>query len=217
MCELCERARPPFEQAVAYGVYDGTLRSLIHLLKYELVAPVAVPLGELLARSIAKLENLPEALTVIAVPLHATKKRERGFNQTALLAEAAIRALRRSRGQIRWESALDTLGRKRSTDSQSGLTARQRRMNLRGAFSVALPERICGRSVLLLDDIYTTGATARECAKTLLAAGATRVLVATLARSQREGVAFWDATADRDVTAGSTAMAAGAGEVSSFV
>lgn len=193
LCNLCERARPPFQQAVAYGVYEDTLRALIHLLKYEEIAPVAGPLGQMLAHAVAHFEDLPRQLTVVAVPLHAAKERERGFNQTILLAQAAVRALRRSCPQTHFAPALRALGRRRQTDSQSGLTPRQRRLNLRGAFFVAEPERITGQTILLLDDIYTTGATARECTKTLLAAGAAAVYVATLARSQREGVAFWEA------------------------
>lgn len=195
LCGLCERARPPFEQAVAYGVYEGTLRALIHLLKYEQIAPVGGPLGELLAKSIANFRNPPNTLTVVPVPLHPAKQRERSFNQTILLAEAAVRALRRIQPSLRTEIAFHAIGRQRRTDSQSGLTNRQRRLNLRGAFFVAEKERIAGRSILLLDDIYTTGATARECTKTLLQAGAASVYVATLARSQREGVAFWDSAA----------------------
>ena len=201
LCDLCERARPPFQRAVAYGVYADTLRTLIHLLKYEQVAPVAVHLGELLAQSVAHLENLPNSLTVVAVPLHTAKERERGFNQTILLAESAVRAMRHMYPQTHFDLAIRALGRRRRTDSQSGLTSRQRRLNLRGAFFVAEPDRIAGRAILLLDDIYTTGATARECTKTLLGAGAAQVTVATLARSQREGVAFWD------LTAGKTAVA----------
>lgn len=195
LCEICERARPPFEQAVAYGVYEGTLRSLIHLLKYERIAAAAKPLSGLLASSIANFSNLPDTLTVIAVPLHATKERERGFNQTILLAEATVKVLEKRRPHLRLDLALRALGRKRGTESQSGLTPHQRRQNLRGAFFVAKPDRITGRAVLLLDDIYTTGATARECAQTLLRGGAASIYVATLARSQREGVAFWDAAA----------------------
>ncbi len=206
LCDLCERARPPFEQAVAYGVYEGTLRALIHLLKYEWIAPVAAPLGKLLANSIANFTNLPPKLVVVPVPLHTAKQRERGFNQTILLGEAAVRSLRNRRPEINWELAPRALGRQRSTESQSGLSVRQRRLNLRGAFFAAEPERIAGRAILLLDDIYTTGATARECAKTLLAAGAVSVHVATLARSQREGVAIWD-----------SAVATKTAEVSSFV
>ena len=82
------------------------------------------------------------------------------------------------------------MGRQRRTDSQSGLSATAA-AHLRGAFFVAEPERIAGRSILLLDDIYTTGATARECTQTLLRAAAKSVYVATLARSQREGVVLW--------------------------
>jgi ComF family protein len=192
LCHLCQRAKPQFQQAVAYGVYEDALRSLIHLLKYEQIAPVARPLGELLARSVDHLKNPPPRLTVVAVPLHSTKEQERGFNQTILLAEAAIRYMRHRHPQIQFVPALRALGRLRPTDSQSGLTSRQRRLNLRGAFFIAQPERVAGQAILLLDDIYTTGATARECTKTLLSAGAASVHVATLARSQREGVAFWD-------------------------
>ncbi len=199
LCELCERARPPFAQAAAYGVYQDTLRALIHLLKYEGVRSVAAPLGALLALTIAKMPDLPDALTVVAVPLHPDKERQRGFNQTILLAEATLHTLRKQQGTLRasslpqLEPALRALGRQRATESQSNLSARDRRRNLRGAFFVAEPQRIAGRSILLLDDIYTTGATARECARVLLAAGAAAVHVATLARSQREGVALWDA------------------------
>ena len=195
LCELCERARPPFVQAAAYGVYADTLRALIHLLKYERVPPVAVPLGALLAQSVQHFGNLPAHMTVVAVPLHAGKQRERGFNQSALLAAAAVRALGRIRPQTHFTAAFHALERSRGTDSQSNLTPRQRRLNLRGAFSLGRPEQIAGRAILLLDDIYTTGATARECTRTLLGAGAASVHVATLARSQREGIAFWDTAA----------------------
>lgn len=201
LCHLCERARPPFQQAVAFGVYEGRLRALIHLLKYERVETAAVPLGTLLARAIANFEGLPETLTVVAVPLHQSKEHERGFNQTVLLAGACVKALRNIMPHLRLKPALRALGRQRGTESQSGLTPHQRRRNLRGAFFVADPEKIAGQSVLLLDDIYTTGATARECARTLLRGGAAAVYVATLARSQREGVAFWDAAASKTAAA----------------
>ncbi len=193
LCELCQRQRPSFAHAAAHGVYEGTLRALIHLLKYEKVTTVATPLGEMLAQAIRSIPNLPQVVTVVVVPLHPAKERQRGFNQTALLAEQSIRILQYAEKTRRFHPALRALGRQRSTGSQSGLTAHGRRRNLRGAFFVAEPEQIAGRAVLLLDDIYTTGATARECTRTLLAAGAASVFVATLARSQREGVAFWDA------------------------
>ena len=84
------------------------------------------------------------------------------------------------------------LKRVRATVSQAGLTTHQRRQNLRGAFFVPRPAHLAGRHILLIDDIYTTGATARACSRVLRNAGAASVRVATVARAQREGVAFWD-------------------------
>ena len=193
LCHFCERARPAFHLAIAYGEYEGTLRALIHLLKYEHIPTIAGPLGTLLAAAIAQRPDLPPALTMVPVPLHGSKQRERGFNQTVLLAEATVRDLRRRRPDLALHVAFEAMGRQRATATQAGLTPRQRRRNLRGAFFVRQPEKVAGRAMLLLDDIYTTGATARECTRTLLGAGALSVHVATLARSQREGVAFWDA------------------------
>ena len=193
LCHLCERARPPFQLAVAYGEYEGTLRALVHLLKYERIPTIAAPLGALLAGTIARCQDLPPSLTVVAVPLHGSKQRERGFNQTVLLAEATLRSLRQRRPDLELQAAFEAMGRQRATENQSGLKPHQRRRNVRGAFFVRQPEKVAGRAMLLLDDIYTTGATARECTRTLLGAGAFSVHVATLARSQREGVAFWDA------------------------
>ena len=201
LCALCERLRPPFQLAVAYGAYEGTLRALIHLLKYERIPTIAGSLGALLASTIARREDLPPSLTVLAVPLHASKQRERGFNQTVLLAEATVRSLRRQRPDLELRLALEAMGRQRATENQSGLTSRQRRRNVRGAFFLRQPEKVAGRAVLLLDDIYTTGATARECTRTLLGAGAISVHVATLACSQREGVAFWDFVPVANMTA----------------
>jgi predicted amidophosphoribosyltransferase len=84
------------------------------------------------------------------------------------------------------------LKRVRVTVSQAGLTTHQRRQNLRGAFFAPKPGRLAGQHVLLVDDIYTTGATARACSRVLMNAGAASVRVATVARAQREGVASWD-------------------------
>jgi ComF family protein len=216
LCYLCERARPQFQLAVAYGAYEGTLRALIHLLKYEHIPTIAGPLGTLLASTIAQRQDLPPSLTVVAVPLHASKLRERGFNQTALLAEATVRSLRRQRPDLHLQVAYDAMGRQRATETQAGLNPHQRRRNLRGAFWVRQPEKVAGRAMLLLDDIYTTGATARECTRTLLNAGALSVHVATLGRSQREGVAFWDAVGAASKTTVAPLPASESMAVSSF-
>jgi ComF family protein len=181
-CGLCRRIEPLFARAVAYGSYENELRELIHLLKYGSVRPAANVLGTMLARAIDKLESeLPaEPLILIPVPLHRRKLRQRGFNQAELIARAAVTAS--SPGQ-RLRLCPEILVRKRETASQIGLTSHQRRENLRGAFGLAQPDALKGREVLLVDDVLTTGATVSECARVLRRAGATKVWVATVART----------------------------------
>ena len=132
-------------------------------------------------------------MLVIPVPMHPEKERRRGFNHAELLARAAIAEMHRRHPQ--WVLHLETrlLKRVRVTASQAGLTTHQRRQNLRGAFFAPHPARLAGQDILLIDDIYTTGATARACSRMLMNGGAASVRVATVARAQREGVAMWDA------------------------
>ena len=176
---------------MAHGLYTGTLRTLLHLLKYDGLEPVAAKLGALLAAQVAGVDGLPAKMLVIPVPLHKNKRRERGFNQSELLARAVCNAMRRLRPE--WKGELAPPGimlRKRATRSQAELSIMERRRNLRGVFSVSTPERLRGRDVLLIDDIYTTGATARACSEALKKAGAARVWVATVARAQRHEIQF---------------------------
>jgi ComF family protein len=181
-CGLCRRVEPIFARAVAFGSYESELRELVHLLKYDSVRPAANVLGLMLAGAIAKLESaLPDTpLPLIPVPLYRAKRRRRGFNQAELIARAAI-----STGSLgsRLDLRTDVLIRKRDTASQIGLTSHQRRENLRGAFGLKNSEAVKGREVLLVDDVFTTGATASECARVLRRAGATKVWVATAART----------------------------------
>lgn len=196
-CPLCRRIEPPFARAVAYGSYDGGLRELIHLLKYEGVRPAANVLGRMLAEAFADLNPAwteqgaavrdaagkhgapSRSIAVIPVPLHKTKKRQRGFNQAELIAQAALKF--HPAGQF--VLGKDVLERQRETQSQIGLTSHQRRENMRGAFAVTRAEEIKGREVLVVDDVYTTGTTVSECARVLRRAGARRVWVATVART----------------------------------
>lgn len=181
-CPICRRIQRPFERAVAYGSYDGGLRELVHLLKYNGVRPAATVLGRMLAGAILALEpcfSQAEVL-LIPVPLHSKKRRERGFNQAELIARAALKAMPM---RDRFRLADEVLVRTRETHSQIGLTSHQRRENLRGAFAVSRASEVTGREVLLVDDVYTTGTTLSECARVLQRAGASKVWVATAART----------------------------------
>ena len=140
----------------------------------------------MLAQAIAQLApDAPAELLVIPVPLHRAKYAQRGFNQSRVLAREAIHSLAKTHSAWRLTLAPGALMRHRATASQAGLTPRQRRINLRGAFSVSDPAAVAGKDVLLIDDILTTGATARAAAQALRQAGAASVWVATLARARR--------------------------------
>ena len=181
ICSACQESRPYFSKAAAYGAYDGGLRELIHLLKYEQVEPAAGVLGRMLAEAIHKLGPIADSILVVPVPLYRSKRRERGFNQAELIARAALKL-----EAPRYELRADVLERTRPTVSQIGLTRPQRIENLRGAFRVPHPNRVAGRTILLVDDVLTTGTTASECARILRKAGAEKVWVATVARTLKE-------------------------------
>jgi ComF family protein len=182
---------------VAYGSYSGGLRDLIHLLKYEQVRPAAGVLGRMLAEAIATLEPLlgDGPVFVIPIPLHAGKLRQRGFNQSELIAKAALK-LNSAGGKLELQDRI--LERRRETQSQIGLTRHQRRENMRGAFAVASPELISARQVVLVDDVFTTGTTVSECARVLRRAGASKVWVATVARTLKAEANYVQVDVDKE-------------------
>jgi ComF family protein len=177
---------PPFVRAVAYGLYQDRMKQAIHALKYDHLHPAARMLGQMLAQAIAQLApEAPLEMLVVPVPLHRGKYAERGFNQARVLAEEALACLRKTHPEWKLRLAAKTLMRLRATASQAGLTMRQRRLNVRGAFSVSDSEVVDSKHILIIDDIFTTGATARATAQALVRAGAASVWVATLARARR--------------------------------
>jgi ComF family protein len=186
LCRACRLVSPPFVRAVAYGLYQDRMKAAIHALKYDRLHPAADGLGRMLAVAIAQLAGeAPSEMLVVPVPLHRSKYAERGFNQARSLAVHALKALRKTHPEWRLTLASTTLMRLRATESQAGLTPRQRRMNVRGAFTVSDAAAVMMKHVLVIDDIFTTGATARAAAQALARAGAASVWVATLARARR--------------------------------
>jgi ComF family protein len=174
-CGACILTPPAYDRARAVGLYAGVLRDLIHALKYQRTYGLVQPLGDLLRQhfSLYWSARPPEAL--VPVPLHRSKLRVREFDQALALARHVSQGV----GIPLWA---DVLIRHRPTLSQVGLRAAERQRNIRGAFTVQRPQYCPGKALLLIDDVYTTGATVQECARLLRQAGATRVDVYTLAR-----------------------------------
>lgn len=151
-----------------YGIYSNALAEAIHLMKFSGLRRLAQPLGRLLL----KLE-MPECDGIVPVPLSKKGLRLREFNQTLLISKVISK-------ELKIPLHMDVLFKKRDTPPQIGLNAKQRVKNLKGAFEVR--GDIKGLRLLLIDDVMTTGATARECSKELMKAGAKEVIVLTLAR-----------------------------------
>ena len=156
------------------GTFDDHYQKLIHRLKYDKKIQLGKRLAQRLGHSISKDKEFAGCDMVIPVPLHRARERERGFNQSEVLAEGISRAMGIS-------LARDILKRKKNTKDQTYLNAQQRAENVRGAFVVSQPEKVHGKSVILVDDVMTTGATLNECALMMQDAGTTKVLAATLA------------------------------------
>ncbi|HTM51351.1 MAG TPA: ComF family protein [Bryobacteraceae bacterium] len=173
-CGLCRAGTRGFDSAYCFGSYDGALRELIHLLKYEGMKPLAGPLGEYLWRALPVDEKFD---AVVAMPLHWRRRFQRGFNQASVLAGGIAR-----RRKI---PLLSAVRRVRATRSQTGLTNAGRRQNVSGAFRTARGRPLEGMRILLVDDVMTTGATGSACASALKRAGALSVTLLTLARVDR--------------------------------
>jgi ComF family protein len=166
--------------ARSYGLYTGNLRKAILQLKFYGREYLGHRLGALLARAFEALPE-PDSAIVVPVPLHPSRRRQRGFNQAELLARGLVRRLRKEGRGL--QLVAGSLSRVRATLPQVGLSVSARRENVSGVFSVSRPEQVRNRTVVVIDDVMTTGATLSACAAALKRAGASRVLALSLARA----------------------------------
>jgi ComF family protein len=177
-CSLCREETLAFDAACRLGLYEAVLRELVLRLKYAQNEGLAELMGEVLAlHKRAAFEQFGAEL-LVPVPLHWWRRLVRGFNQSEAIARGMAR-------HLRLPLVLSCLRRLRPTRMQNTLSAPERKENVRGAFGTS-GAILRGRTVLLVDDVMTTGATVRECARVLRQAGAARVVVAVLARPERK-------------------------------
>jgi ComF family protein len=175
-CASCRGGRA-FARARAYGVFDGLLRDLVTRFKYRGERTLGDALGHLVQLTAQEHLDVAEYEAIVPVPLHRTRIEERGFNQAFVLARPLAAAAR--------VPIVHVLQRSVNTAAQVGLQGDARRANVRDAFGIAprWKDRVVRRRVLLVDDVFTTGATVDECARALRDAGVASVDVVTLART----------------------------------
>ncbi len=170
LCGDCLAEENGFEKVMALGLYQESLKDLILGFKFQ----GRERLGDFFAQRFS--EACPEADVILPVPLHPKKLRQRGYNQSAVIAKRLSRIRK-----IAWSPSV--LKKIKETLPQSELRGTARRKNLQGAFIVTDREKISGKRVLLIDDVYTTGTTVREASKQLLKQGAKSVTVFVIARA----------------------------------
>lgn len=170
----CPDGPPSFIRVAPAAVFEGRLAEAIRDFKYRRRMELAGVLGLVLAEINWPASFPKEFGLIIPVPLHVSRLRARGFNQAALICRRLD-----AMGPVDY----DPLVRTRKTRPQVELDGQARQENVKGAFALKDPDRVSGKSILLVDDVITTGATCRECARVLKRAGAERVLVRSIARA----------------------------------
>jgi ComF family protein len=184
VCGECARQPKKYQVAHASGVYTPGFIEIVHQFKYKGKIQLAKPLGALLFIEFLHYWENDAIDLILPVPLHKKRFRRRGFNQAYLLVndwDNQARAL----SLKPWCAAVETnvLVRSKNTAPQTGLNRTDRLQNIKNAFKVRRPDIIKDKRILLVDDVYTTGATVNECARVLVKSGAKRVDVLTLARA----------------------------------
>jgi len=177
LCSRCAQKPPSFSTHHSSGRYQGILKDIILLFKYRKFSILGKELARLAHNNLREKRELFSGLEiVIPVPLHSKKKKQRGFNQAETIAREIAKLLN-------IDYVKDALVKKKNTPPQTSLIAEERRRNLKGAFDLKKREKIKGKTVLLVDDVYTTGSTLRECSRVLIQGGAQEVRALTLAQA----------------------------------
>ena len=173
-CSRCLVSPPSFDSARSLLRYTAPVPELLHRLKYHAESP-AIGAIEYLVKEKHPFTLAGPPELIIPVPLHKHRLKKRGFNQSLLLARLAFPEHHR-------KIAFNLLFRVKNTTSQTGLSGVERRRNVKNGFQVRNRQMLAGKTILLIDDVYTTGATVSECSKILKNNGASAVHVWTLAR-----------------------------------
>ena len=177
LCQECVQKRPSFTSHRSFGRYTGKLKDAILLYKYRRFQVLGRDFARLMHRTLGREESIWwEASVIIPVPLHKKRKKERGFNQAQGIAEELARLKR-----IELDEGV--LVKVKNVPPQTLLEIEEREKNVSGVFRVVGEEKIKGKIVLLVDDVYTTGSTVKECSLVLREAGAKEVRVLTLAQA----------------------------------
>jgi ComF family protein len=177
-CSSCLQSLWHFDMARSIFIYKGSLLNLIHNFKYSGTTTALSTFADYM-NIINPLKNIEPPDLIIPVPLHITRLHERGFNQAVVLAKIFFP---KERKKIKTELLI----RKRKTIPQTGLSENQRRNNLKNAFSVCDPSQVKEKTIILVDDVFTTGTTVNECCKLLKRCKAKKIIVLTLARAVKE-------------------------------
>lgn len=176
-CRECVVARPAFSLHRSCGQYMGSLKDIIILFKYRGYRVLGKDLASFALTALGREESLWwDVDFLIPVPLFPKREKQRGFNQAAIVAQELAR--RKNIGLLEGD-----LVKVINTSPQTSLEAAERHKNLKGAFEVIPDHRIKGKTVLLIDDVYTTGSTLQECSLTLMKAGALEVRALTIAQA----------------------------------
>lgn len=177
LCGACRTSPPFFDRAYSAAYYEGVLKEAIYQFKFYRKPKLGKPLARLLISRLPGNIDIRKYQAILPVPLHKSRQKERGYNQSTILARHLAQ-------HYQLNLILDNLIRVRPTSAQSQIKGRKERQeNVQNAFRISFPDTIRDRDLILIDDVLTTGATVNECSRTLKQAGAASILVLTISRA----------------------------------